>query len=197
MSKYIKKKLNQDYGNNVNPILTATKITNNEVISARVLLVRNFIFKKFPICPPTKTIRNKGQKFRNSLTTASFVSCPATPNIELIKINKEAVVAICFGYPAFIKNNNGLKNIPPPIPTIPETKPIIDPIKIDIIFGILFNLIISLLKDLLSINKNIPAITRTINKIISKNSFDTGIEAPKNANGIEPAKYGTNNLRLR
>ena len=89
------------------------------------------------------------------------------------------------------------KNIPPPIPTIPETKPIIDPIKIDIIFGILFNLIISLLKDLLSINKNIPAITRTINKIISKNSFDIGIEAPKNANGIEPAKYGTNNLRLR
>ena len=197
MFKYIKKKLNQDYGNNANPILAATKITNNEVISARVLLVRNFIFKKLPTCPPIKTIKNKGQKFRNSLTTTSFVSCPATPNIELIKINKDAVVAICFGYPAFIKNKNGLKNIPPPIPIIPETKPIIDPIRIDIKFGILFNLIISLLKDLLSINRNIPATTRTINKIISNNSFDIGIDAPTNASGIEPTKYGTNNLKLR
>ena len=41
----------------------------------------------------------------------SFVSCPATPNIELIKINRDAVVAICFGYPAFIKNKIGLKKI--------------------------------------------------------------------------------------
>ena len=46
-------------------------------------------------------------------------------------MNKDAVAAICFGYPAFIKNNIGLKNIPPPIPTIPEIKPITDPIEID------------------------------------------------------------------
>jgi len=70
-----------------------------------------------------------------------FVSCPATPKIEFIKIKREAVVAICFGYPAFIKNNNGLKNIPPPIPTIPEINPITEPIEIDKIFGICFILI--------------------------------------------------------
>ena len=33
--------------------------------------------------------------------------------------------------PALIKKRIGLKNIPPPIPTIPDTKPKIHPIKID------------------------------------------------------------------
>ena len=42
------------------------------------------------------------------------------PEIEFIRINKEAVVIICFGFPAFIKKSIGLKKIPPPIPTIPE-----------------------------------------------------------------------------
>ena len=91
-------------------------------------------------------------------------SCPATPKIEFIKINKDAVVAICFGCPAFIRNKNGLKNIPPPIPTIPETNPIKEPIKIDKIFGICFTITWFLLNDLLSINKNIPAITKTKKK---------------------------------
>ena len=42
------------------------------------------------------------------------------PKIELIKINNEAEVTICLGLPALIKNNIGLKKIPPPIPTAPE-----------------------------------------------------------------------------
>ena len=53
------------------------------------------------------------------------------PKIEFIKINNEAVLVICFGYPAFFKNKKGLKNIPPPIPIIPETKPIAEPTKKD------------------------------------------------------------------
>ena len=57
------------------------------------------------------------------------------------------MVAICFGYPALIKNKIGLKNIPPPIPTIPEINPIIEPIKIETTFGIEFNLISSLLNE--------------------------------------------------
>ena len=118
------------------------------------MLDKNFIFKKFPIWPPISTAKKRGQKFKNSLNTISFVSCPATPKIEFIKINKDAVVAICFGYPAFIRNKNGLKNIPPPIPTIPETNPIKEPIKIDKIFGICFTITWFLLNDLLSINKN-------------------------------------------
>ena len=49
------------------------------------------------------------------------------PEIELINMNKEAVVAITFGFSAFIKKRIGLKKIPPPIPTIPETRPMIAP----------------------------------------------------------------------
>ena len=101
---------------------------NNEVINANILLDKNFIFKKFPICPPIKTAKKSGQKFKNLSKTISFVICPATPNIEFIKINKDAEVAICLGYPAFIKKRIGLKKIPPPIPTNPEKKPITEPI---------------------------------------------------------------------
>ena len=35
------------------------------------------------------------------------------------------------------------------------------------------------------------------NNNISNNSLVTVIEAPKNAKGIEPIKYGVSNLRLR
>ena len=49
-------------------------------------------------------------------------------------------MAICFGYPALIKNKNGLKKMPPPIPTIPEINPIIDPIQNDKNFGNLYYL---------------------------------------------------------
>ena len=87
MIRYSKRQLNQDYDNSLNPILIATNITNKDVIIAKVLLDKNFIFKKFPICPPIKTATKRGQKFKNSSNTTSFVSCPATPNIELIKIN--------------------------------------------------------------------------------------------------------------
>ena len=58
------------------------------------------------------------------------------PNKELISINKEAAVIICLGLAALIKKSIGLKKIPPPIPTIPDTKPSIPPIKIEIINGI-------------------------------------------------------------
>ena len=54
------------------------------------------------------------------------------PEIELIRINNEAAVIICFGLPAFNKNKIGLKNIPPPIPTTPEINPNTPPIKIEI-----------------------------------------------------------------
>ena len=50
---------------------------------------------------------------------------------EFIRINKEAVAAICLGYPAFNRKRIGLKKIPPPIPTIPDNKPNTDPIKIE------------------------------------------------------------------
>ena len=52
-------------------------------------------------------------------------------------MNNEAAVTMCFGLPAFIKNNIGLKKIPPPIPTTPEINPKIPPIKIESEIGIL------------------------------------------------------------
>jgi hypothetical protein len=75
--------------------------------------------------------------------------------------------------------------------------PITDPINIETAFGIEFILIRSSLYDLFLINKSIPAINKITNKVISNNSFEIDIEAPKNAKGIEPTKYGTSKLRLR
>ena len=46
------------------------------------------------------------------------------------------MVTICLGFAAFNRNNIGLKNIPPPIPTTPETNPSIPPIKNEIGIGI-------------------------------------------------------------
>ena len=63
------------------------------------------------------------------MKTFSFKICPKNPEIELIKINNDAVVAIIFGFSAFNKNRMGLKKIPPPIPTIPATNPRIEPKK--------------------------------------------------------------------
>ena len=38
-------------------------------------------------------------------------------------MNNDAAVVIFFALSALINNNIGLKNIPPPIPTTPETNP--------------------------------------------------------------------------
>ena len=56
--------------------------------------------------------------------------------------------------------------------------------------------LITLLKFLLSINKKIPATVKTKNNNISNKSFSIEIEAPKKANGMDPARYGTSNLRF-
>ena len=103
---------------------------------------------------------------------------------------------MCFGYPALIKNNIGLKNIPPPIPIIPETSPIMDPIKIDNILETFLISNCSLFNVLLSINRKMPAIAKTKNNNISNKSFSIEIYAPKKAKGIDPTRYGISNLRF-
>ena len=80
-----------------------------------------------PIKPPIKTLKKSGQYITNSFIILSLVNWPKIPDIELTKINKDAVVIIFFGLSAFNKNKIGLKNIPPPIPTIPEINPSKDP----------------------------------------------------------------------
>ena len=55
-------------------------------------------------------------------------------------MKSEATVTICFGLSALIKNKIGLKKIPPPIPTTPETKPNNPPIKIEKNIGIFLQL---------------------------------------------------------
>ena len=69
--------------------------------------------------------------------TKFFVNWPKIPEIQLISINNEAVVTICFGLPALNKKSIGLKNIPPPIPTTPDTNPNIPPTKIEKYIGII------------------------------------------------------------
>ena len=51
--------------------------------------------------------------------------------IFAVKYKKEICAIMCFGFAAFNKNKTGLKKIPPPIPTMPEIKPITPPIKIE------------------------------------------------------------------
>ena len=81
-----------------------------------------------------------------------------------MRINKEAAVTMCFGLSALIKKSIGLKNIPPPIPTTPETKPNVPPIKIDIKIGIFLYVDSLSSYDLKFIKSNVPAIPKTINK---------------------------------
>ena len=105
-----------------------------------------------------------------------------------MRINNDATAAICLGYPAFIRKRIGLKNIPPPIPTTPEKKPIIDPIIIEKKFDTFFNLNSLFFRKLLSINSNIPATAKIINNNISNRFLEISIDAPKKANGIEPKR---------
>tara|TARA_B100000029_G_C16710842_1_gene643168 strand:+ start:187 stop:429 length:243 start_codon:yes stop_codon:yes gene_type:complete len=51
-----------------------------------------------------------------------------------------------------------------------------------------------LLKDLLSINKNIPATSKIEKSNVSNKFFSIDIDAPKKAKGIDPIKYGKSNL---
>ena len=143
-----------------------------------------FLFTQADILINEKSI----QYLKNSFKTMSFVSCPATPKIELININRDAVLVICFGSPALRRNKIGLKNIPPPIPTNPDINPIIEPIKIETAFETCLIPIWSLLKDLLSNNKKIPAINKIKNSKISNKSLLIEIEAPRKAKGTDPIK---------
>ncbi len=103
-------------------------------------------------------------------------------------MNKDAAAVICFGYPAFIKKRIGLKNIPPPIPTIPEKNPIIDPIIIEKIIDIFVNLNSLFFKKQLSTNNNMPAVAKIKNNNISNRFFEISIDAPKKAKGIDPKR---------
>ena len=89
----------------------------------------NFRFNKFPNCPPIKTANNKKKNSFISTILWSLVNWPIIENIEFININNETAVVIYLGFAALNKYKIGPKKIPPPIPTIPETKPKIIPIK--------------------------------------------------------------------
>ena len=139
---------------------------------------------------------NKDIQFDTSDRIFSFVSCPKIPEIELININKEAVVTIIFGFSAFIKKRIGLRNIPPPIPTIPEINPNTEPINKEIKKFNFLTIKLLFSQDLLFISNKKPAIERTKNKKISKISFSIFNVPPKKANGTDPIKKGSNNLKL-
>ena len=73
------------------------------------------------------TAKNKYQKLNISLIIPYLVNWPNIPDTELIRINIDAEVIMILGLSALSRNKIGLKNIPPPIPTIPDINPKIDP----------------------------------------------------------------------
>ena len=116
---------------------------------------------------------------------------------EFIKIKRDAAVTICFGLPAFIKNKIGLKKIPPPIPTVPETNPKTPPIKIEKNMGIFIKLNSLSSYDLKLIRSRNPAVPKTRNNKISNSSFSTIKVPPKKDIGIDPNKYGIRSLTFK
>ena len=54
----------------------------------------------------------------------------------MINIKRDAAVAMFLALSTLTNNSIGLKKIPPPIPTTPDTNPIDPPIMNDIILGI-------------------------------------------------------------
>ena len=124
------------------------------------------------------------------------MNCPVRPDMELINIKSDAAVAMFLALSVLVKNNIGLKNIPPPMPTTPDIKPIVPPIKIAIILGIFLYISIFSSKDLNLISNKVPARAKTIKSKISKNSLSIDREPPMNASGTDDIKYGVNILRL-
>ncbi len=88
----------------------------------------------------------------------------------------------------------GLKNIPPPIPTIPDTNPKIIPIGMEKNRGRDLYIFEWFPYDLKLNNKSKPATASTMNKIISNIFLPISIDPPKNAKGTEPNKYGRRSL---
>lgn len=62
-----------------------------------------------------------------SIIKMGFENCPNNPAMEFAKINTLVAAAIFFGTSQFVKYNRGAKKIPPPMPTAPETRPIMPP----------------------------------------------------------------------
>ncbi|MNF06059.1 hypothetical protein D3C80_2059330 [compost metagenome] len=54
-------------------------------------------------------------------------NCPNIPDIELTRIKKLLKPAMFFAVSKWASFNNGDKNIPPPIPVIPDKPPIKPP----------------------------------------------------------------------
>ena len=103
---------------------------------------------------------------------------------------------IFFGLSAFNKNKIGLKNIPPPIPTIPEINPSKDPMITEIKI-LSFLTVISLFSyALLFINNKLPATDKTKNNKISNISLLIINVPPIYAKGIEPIKNGNSSFKL-
>ena len=105
-------------------------------------------------------------------------------------------MTIFLGLSAFNKKRIGLKKIPPPIPTIPEINPRMEPIVTETNKLSFLIIIFSSSYDLLFINNNTPAIDKTRNNNNSNVSLFIIKVPPKKDRGIDPIKNGINNLRL-
>ena len=166
---------------------------NFHVITAQVGAVRNII----------KCVERSGLNPKD-LVLEPFASALATldkdelqEGVALVDIGGGTTdVAIFLGLSALSKKRIGLKKIPPPIPTMPDTIPKIDPIKKEIMKLSFLTLISFFSQDLLFIINKRPAIDKTINNRISNISLLIIKVPPKNENGIDPIKKGISSLIL-
>ena len=75
-----------------------------------------------PIIPPS--IAANAQKYISEGREFTLVRCPARPEMEFKRIKAADTAAVCF-VPAHPMNRiRGVRKIPPPTPTVPESSPI-------------------------------------------------------------------------
>lgn len=109
-------------------------ITNIAVILIITLGNRRNIPILEPIKPPKVTARTRLSVRNKFIAGIPFEACPNNPEILFTRIKTAEHPAIAFGWSHFMKFKTGDRNIPPPIPTNPDNKPMSPPIMPDVTF---------------------------------------------------------------
>jgi len=143
-----------------------------------------------PITPPKIAATRNGKSVPvENLPSRILPDIPAT---ELTKMNNAEVAAVYFGFAHFRKRIIGLRKIPPPTPTTPDTNPIAPPVG-NAIFklgGVKFPFVSD---SNLIISRNAAA-TRAITKSTPYIWLGIWIIPPMNARGMERSKNGAVSL---
>lgn len=157
-------------------------------------LLLNFPAPKYaPKNPPIKA--KKIHKKVSECRLIPFTNWPEMPAIELTKMNKDDTAAVCLISAQPKISNIGDKITPPPMPIIPDNKPIVAPIArlaISDLGSILLETNVSKKPNKVATNKSNIAANRFL-KIWSLKE----IKDPIKEKGIEVMAKGQNNDQLK